>query len=173
MVSERDLIYELVWVPSQEEIAKEKAWIEAESNGLGLEVIQELAQRAKAARELTYSPYSGYGVGAALLAISGNVQIGMNIEIASYSESGHAEEDATKAAVIAGEVKQSGRRFVRAIAISHASDTAPCGRCRQILAEFSDNCLVIVANTEGEINRITSLKILLPYAFTPTDLGKE
>ena len=163
----------LIWTPSPEEISNERRWIKNESNQIGLEVLEELAKKAKAARELTYSPYSGYGVGAALLGISGNVKLGMNIEIASYSETGHAEEDAIKAMVGDGEVQKNGRRFIKAIAISHEGDTAPCGRCRQILLEFCDNAIVVVADIGGEIRRITSMGILLPYAFKPTDLGKE
>lgn len=163
----------LIWTPTPDEIAKERKWIHTEASQIGLEVLEELAIRAKGARELTYSPYSGYGVGAALLGISGNVKLGMNIEIASYSETGHAEEDAIKAMVGEGEVQKSGRRFIKAIAISHQGDTAPCGRCRQILLEFCDNSIVIVADIEGKIRRITSMGILLPYAFKPTDLGKE
>ena len=163
----------IVWVPSEEEIEIEKRWIEGQIVEIGMAKIEELVQTAQGMLNKAYSPYSGYKVGAALLAASGKIYTGVNIEIASYSETGHGEEDAAKVAVMAGEVNMSGRRFIKAIAISHPSDTAPCGRCRQILVEFCDNCLVIVANVEGKINRITSLKTLLPYAFSPSDLGKD
>jgi len=66
--------------------------------------------------------------------------------------------------------KAEGDKFIRAIAVSHEDDTAPCGRCRQIVSEFCDNSLVIVADVEGHIRNVTSIKTLLPYAFTPSNL---
>ena len=160
----------LVWVPSPEEIQTEKEWIVRESNEIGMETLQQLATMASEASKLSYSPYSHYPVGAAILRVSGENNSGQNIEVASYSETGHAEEQALKNAVSNGAVQNEGRTFLRAIAVSHMTDTAPCGRCRQIIAEFSNDCLVIVADINGKINSITSSKILLPYAFTPADL---
>lgn len=161
----------LIWTPSPEEIEEERNWMNQEIQQIGLPVLQGLASRASEARERSYIPYSKYSVGAAVLTTTGEEESGQNIEIVTYSETGHAEEQAIKNFVSRGIVKAEGRKFIRAIAVSHEGDTAPCGRCRQIIAEFCDNALVIVADTEGKIRTITSKKILLPYAFTPSDLG--
>ena len=166
-------IEDLVWTPSPDDIIRQRKWIIDESQAVGLDKLNELAINAMRARTTGYQAYSGYKVGAALLDHSGVVTTGSNIEIASYSETGHAEEAAAKNAVLDGSINRNGRKLIRAIAISHEGDTAPCGRCRQILTEFCDNALVIVADTEGIIRRITSMEVLLPYAFKPSDLGKE
>ncbi|OGM02536.1 hypothetical protein A2115_00740 [Candidatus Woesebacteria bacterium GWA1_41_8] len=142
----------------------------AEAESIGLETLQELAKKASEASKLSYSPQSHYPVGAAILRTSGQSSDGQNIEIATYSETGHAEEQSIKNAVSSGAVRDEGRTFLRAIAVSHKEDTAPCGRCRQIIAEFSDNALVVVADINGKIRSITSSRILLPYAFTLSDL---
>lgn len=161
----------LIWTPSPSEIEDERNWINGEIVRIGLPVLENLAKKASEARNLAYTPYSKYLVGAALLSVSGKEETGQNIEIVTYSETGHAEEQATKNAVSKGAVQEEGRKFIRAIAVSHEGDTAPCGRCRQIITEFCDNALVLVADTKGNIRNITSIKILLPYAFTPSDLG--
>lgn len=135
--------------------------------------LENLAKKASEARKIAYVPYSGYLVGAALLTVDGKETAGQNIEVVTYSETGHAEETALKNAVSSGVIQQEGRKFVRAIAVSHEGDTAPCGRCRQIITEFCDNSLVVVADSDGNIRNITSLKTLLPYAFTPSDLENE
>lgn len=165
-------IEDLVWTPSSDDILRQRNWITDESQSIGLKTLSELAIKAMKARSTGYQPYSGYKVGAALLDHSGVVTIGSNIEIATYSETGHVEEAAIKNAVLGGAIERSGRKFIRGIAISHDGDTAPCGRCRQILTEFCDNALVVVADTGGVIRRITSMEVLLPYAFKPSDLGK-
>lgn len=161
----------LIWIPSPEEIERERNWINREILHIGLPTLENLARRASEARNIAYTPYSKYPVGAALLRISGKEETGQNIEVVTYSETGHAEEQAAKNAVSKGAIHEEGRRFIRAIAVSHEGDTAPCGRCRQIITEFCDNALVLIADTEGNIKNITSIKILLPYAFTPSDLG--
>jgi len=163
----------LIWTPSPEEIIKERDWINSEITDLGLPTLTDLAIKASEARKKSYSPYSHYKVGAALLTIKDRKSDGQNIEIVSYSETGHAEEQAAKNAVSSGTIQEEGRKFIRAIAVSHEGDTAPCGRCRQIISEFSDNSLIITADVEGNIRSITSIKTLLPYAFTPNDLGIE
>jgi cytidine deaminase len=163
----------LVWTPSSDEFISQRKWIIDESRAVGIDMLSKLAQEAAKARASGYQVYSGYKVGAALLDHSGVITLGANIEIASYSETGHAEEAAAKNAVLGGAIKRSGRKFIRAIAISHEGNTGPCGRCRQILTEFCDNALVVVANPKGVIRRITSMEVLLPYAFKPSDLGKK
>ena len=163
----------LIWTPSPEEVEKERDWINTEILEIGLEKLESLATIASEARRRSYSPYSKYQVGAALLTVSGEEAAGQNIEIVTFSETGHAEEQATKNAVSSGAVEKNGRKFIRAVAVSHEGDTAPCGRCRQIISEFSDNSLVVVADDEGKIRSVTSIKTLLPYSFTPSDLGIE
>lgn len=160
----------LIWVPSPEEITEEKEWIAKEIEAIGLPQLENLAHSAAIAGKRTYSPYSHYGVGAALLDIAGNTTDGQNIEIASYTDTEHAEEMAAKKAVSNGAIEKHGRVFGRALAVSHEGDTSPCGRCRQIMQEFADNALIVIADPEGEIRRITSLRILLPDAFGPKDL---
>lgn len=161
----------LIWTLSPAEIEKERDWIDKEICEIGLPILENLAKNASKARTVAYTPYSKYLVGASVLSISGKLEVGQNIEIVTYSETGHAEEQAIKKAVSNGVVQKLGRKFVKAIAVSHEGDTAPCGRCRQIITEFCDNALVVVADTEGIIRNITSVKTLLPYAFTPSDLG--
>lgn len=161
----------LIWTPTSKEIESERNWINKEICTIGLPILENLARRASEVRKIAYTPYSKYHVGAALLTTSGKEEAGQNIEIVSYSETGHAEEQAAKNAVSKGVIQEEGRKFIRAIAVSHEGDTAPCGRCRQIITEFCDNALVLVADTGGNIRNITSIKILLPYAFTPSDLG--
>lgn len=159
------------WVPSSKDLAVELAWLKSEVKRIGEEALRDLAEAAAKQRDHVYAPYSGYRVGVAVLAASGSVYLGNNVERASYSESDHGEEAAITNAVINGEVEKSGRKFLKALAVSHEGDSAPCGRCRQIMVEHADNCLVVTADPRGNIRRITSLKVLLPYAFTPSDLG--
>lgn len=163
----------IIWTPSPEEIKKERDWINSEIQRVGLSSLEELAIDASVARKRAFAPQSGYLVGAAIIRKSGKKHSGQNIEIFTYSETGHAEEQAIKNAVSDGAVDEEGNEFVDAVAVSHEGDTAPCGRCRNIIAQFSNNCLVVVADTEGQIRNITSSKTLLPYAFTPSDLEKK
>ncbi|MCH7730498.1 cytidine deaminase [Patescibacteria group bacterium] len=163
-------IKDIIWIPESGNLEKERKWIEKEIKSTGIKKLQTLSIRASKAKGTAYTPYSKYNVGAALLRKSGKVDEGQNIEVVTYSETGHAEEQAIKNAVSKGAVKEGGRKFIKAIAVSHAKDTAPCGKCRQIIVEFCDNALVIVADSKGTIKRITSIKLLLPYAFTASDL---
>jgi cytidine deaminase len=160
----------IIWTPTPEELEKERDWIDSEIRRIGLTFLERIARDASIARKRAFAPQSDYLVGAALIRKSGKEHLGQNIEIFTYSETGHAEEQAIKDAVSEGAVEDEGNEFIDAIAVSHKGDTAPCGRCRNIIAQFSNNCLVIVADTEGKIRNITSLKTLLPYAFTPNDL---
>jgi len=162
----------LVWAPSPQEVANEHLWVLREVENIGPDTLQKLAARAASVRRYSYSPYSGYRVGAAILTVSGLIGDAANVEVVTYSETGHAEEEAAKKLALSGEIMLSGRRFIRAVAVAHAGTSNPCGRCRQVLAEFADNALILAVRPNGQIHRITSLKILLPDAFTPRDLGK-
>jgi cytidine deaminase len=126
---------------------------------------QELVHAAQAAREQAYAPYSRYAVGAALLAESGQVYRGANVENAAYPTSICAERVAVFKAVYEGE-----RRFA-AIAVVTQNGGMPCGACRQVLAEFGLDTLVIVADGQGHITHEVPLAELLPGAFTPADLN--
>ena len=160
-----------IWIPSVEDFMKEAKWIEHQVLEIGMDRLQDLANQARDIAIFSYAPYSKYHVGVSLLSISGKSYVGVNAERASYSETDHAEESAITQAIIGGEVQESGRRFIKALAVSHAGTSAPCGRCRQIIAEHCDNALIVLATPDGKIHTITSLKSIFPLAFSPTDLG--
>ncbi len=126
--------------------------------------VQDLIERAREARHGAYAPYSEYPVGAALLARSGQVFEGANVENAAYPTSMCAERIAAFTAVTHGE------RAFEAIAIVTQNGGAPCGSCRQVLSEFGGELLVIVADVDGKIHLETKLKDLIPHAFGPQDL---
>lgn len=125
--------------------------------------IEDLISEAMEARKKAYVPYSNFAVGAALLTKSGKVYKGCNVENAAYSLSICAERVAVFKAVSAGE------KDFEAIAIVSETMAMPCGACRQVLREFSDDIQVILADTEGE-RRVVTAKELLPYSFTAKDL---
>lgn len=125
------------------------------------QLYETLAMRARQARENAYAPYSGFRVGAALLAASGKIYLGCNVENVSYPAGVCAERSAVCAAVTAGE-----RRFLAIAVAASEGEIVPCGLCRQTLAEFSkDGSLEIVcARKDGY--RVFRLRELLPEAFT-------
>ena len=126
-----------------------------------------LRQRAFAAMEQAYAPYSGFRVGAALLASDGGISIGCNVENASYPAGMCAERAAVEAAVVNGV-----RAFTAiAIATEAGSPTPPCGLCRQVLMEFAPH-LEVFSVTRGGAEARWSMSELLPTAFTPTSLGR-
>ncbi len=127
--------------------------------------IDELVAAALEVRSRAYAPYSGYAVGAALLAADGRVFTGCNVENASYGLSVCAERHAVAAAVAAGCTTFVGV----AIVTSSSPPAAPCGACRQVLAEFGDFS-VVMANTGGE-QRSSTVGDLLPIAFDPAVLA--
>lgn len=121
---------------------------------------KELVEMAIKAKERSYSPYSKFRVGAALLTKNGRVYTGCNIENSAYSPSVCAERVAIFKAVSDGEVN-----FDK-IAISSDSNefTPPCGVCRQVMSEFCEDLVILSANNNGEyIER--RLKTLLPNSF--------
>ena len=125
-----------------------------------------LALAAIDAMKKSYSPYSGFTVGAALLTKEGKIYTGANIENASYTPTGCAERGAIFSAV------HNGEREFEAIAIvgGHAGDikgvTAPCGVCRQVMSEFCapDFKVVMVTTNDGDYEE-AALSELLPYTF--------
>ena len=130
------------------------------------EINEKTAERlllaAREARKNSYSPYSLYPVGAAVLAESGKVYAGCNMENVSYPASLCAERNAIGSAVAAGE------RKVLAIAVigSHDSYTMPCGVCRQVMMEFCDPERFRIVLGKGDLSfREYTLKELLPLGF--------
>lgn len=124
-----------------------------------------LVNKAKKAMEFSYSPYSKFRVGAALVTETGEVFTGCNIENASFGGTNCAERTALFKAISEGYNK-----FTKIAIISDSkSYTAPCGICRQVLSEFSLDLEVIMANEKGEY-RVKTLRELLPLAFTSEDL---
>ena len=111
-----------------------------------------------------YAPYSKFPVGAALLAASGRIYDGVNVENAAYPAGVCAERTAVFKAVSEGE-----REFV-AVAVATRGAGAPCGVCRQVLAEFGYNMTVILADADGSVRLMTTVAALLPEAFLPQHL---
>ncbi len=133
------------------------------------DLYRSLMQSAAAAREYAYSPYSHYCVGAALLAADGRVFTGCNVENAGYSATNCAERTAVFKAV------SEGVRSFAAIAIVGGQQgamsplCAPCGVCRQVLAEFCPPDFPVILGTPEDF-RVCTLSELLPLAFTAAEL---
>jgi len=128
------------------------------------EIQNKLIQEAIAVREWAYVPYSHYPVGAAVLAGSGRIYSGANVENAAYPTTMCAERVAIFSAVSQGE------REFEAIAVVTANGGTPCGSCRQVMAEFGLETVVIIADQEGTLLQETTVEQLLPAAFRPGDL---
>jgi cytidine deaminase len=123
----------------------------------------KLVSLAAEARKKAHAPYSNFAVGAALLAKSGRIYTGCNVENASYGLSVCAERVAVFKAVSEGE------REFEAIAVVTENGVTPCGACRQVLIEFGDDIQVIVADTSGH-QRAFVLTDLMPEGFIPDHL---
>ena len=129
---------------------------------------QELIDNALEARKLSYSPYSKFAVGAALLCKDGKVFYGANIENSSYPLCMCAERNALYNAMMNGYKKED---FV-ALAIVADTDEpcSPCGACRQVISElFRRDAKIYLANLKGDIKE-TNIDELLPFAFSGDDL---
>ncbi|MGE4342568.1 MAG: cytidine deaminase [Bacilli bacterium] len=129
---------------------------------------KQLVELAIKARENSYSPYSKFKVGAALVTKSGEVFLGANIENASYPLCMCAERNALYNAINHGYNKED---FA---AIAVVGDTAkpitPCGACRQVMSELLDNkAPIYMANLKGDVQE-TNMTELLPFAFDDSDL---
>ena len=132
--------------------------------------IQNLIKYAIKARSFSYSPYSNYKVGSALLTSNGKIFTGCNIESASYTPTTCAERVAVLKAVSEGE-----KSFV-AIAviggndtIKHAKPSAPCGVCRQLIYEFGKDIQIIIATSVDDYF-VQTISDLLPNGFGPDNL---
>ncbi len=125
---------------------------------------QELIEVARNAQKWAYAPYSNYTVGAALLSTSGRIYEGANVENAVYPLSLCAERVAVFKAVSEGE------REFSAIAVVTHDGGSPCGSCRQVLAEFGLDTIVVIADEAGQVRQETTVAGLLPNAFGPSNL---
>ena len=120
----------------------------------------ELIAMAKEARTRSYSPYSNFSVGAALLCKNGKIYKGCNVENAAYSPTCCAERVALFSAIADGE-----REFSSIAIVGNASPCMPCGVCRQVMAELCPTDLEIVyEDPNGESGGVT-LGELLPFGF--------
>lgn len=122
--------------------------------------IQDLIQKAIDARKHSYSPYSKYSVGAALLTEDGKIYTGCNVENVAYGESICAEKTAVVKAV------SEGHRKFMAVAVATRNGASPCGSCRQVLNEFSPNMTVLIVN-ESENTKSILLSELFSHAVLP------
>ena len=120
---------------------------------------QPLFAAASCAQAHAYAPYSNFKVGAALLGSSGEVFAGCNVENASYGLTICAERTAAIEAIAAGI-----REFVALAVVGGSEAVAPCGACRQFLAEFGDLLLICSRSSNGIETRWT-LAELLPQPF--------
>lgn len=128
------------------------------------ELKQKLIQLALQARQWSYSPYSHYAVGAALITSSGKIYDGVNVENAAYSMTVCAERVAIFKAVSEGE-----RKF-DAIVVATENGGLSCGECRQVMAEFGLDTEVIFVDSTGKVCAETTVGDMLPGAFTTRDL---
>jgi cytidine deaminase len=123
----------------------------------------ELINKAKKARLKAYAPYSNFKVGAALLTRSGKVYTGANVENSTFGLTVCAERVAVFKAVNKGD-----KDFVKIVVVADKNPPiTPCGACRQVLSEFTEDLKIVCANLKGKVKRY-SLKELLPEAFEKT-----
>ena len=132
----------------------------------------ELMRLAEGARAHSYTPYSHFAVGAALLTKSGKVYTGCNIENASYTPTVCAERTAVFKAVSEGEKEFAAIAIIGGPAGEAGRFCAPCGVCRQVLREFCEPAFRILLGTTDEVQAYT-LSELLPTSFGSSDLKGE
>ena len=125
---------------------------------------RHLLDLAREARRRAYAPYSNYCVGAALRARSGRLFTGCNVENAAYPTSICAERVAIFKAVSEGE------KEFDVLAVVTSNGGSPCGGCRQVLAEFGLDTVVLIGDGDGRLVQETTVGGLLPGAFTPDSL---
>lgn len=128
----------------------------------------QLLQEAVKARTAAYIPYSGFGVGAAILDGEGHVHLGCNVENAAYGPTNCAERTALFRAIADG--RKPGSFKAIAVVGDTEEPISPCGVCRQVLLELCDPDMpVILGNLKGDMRK-TTVSELLPFAFRPDHL---
>ena len=131
-------------------------------------MFEVLIEKAKEARKLSYSPYSNFAVGAALLCKDGKIFIGSNVENSSYPLCMCAERNALYNAMMNGYKKEDFKAL--AIVADTPDICSPCGACRQVISElFPREGVIVLANLTGAYLE-TNIETLLPYAFSGEDL---
>ena len=130
----------------------------------------ELIKKAEEARKLSYSPYSKFAVGAALLTKDGHVFFGANIENSAYPLCMCAERNAIYNGMMNGYKKDD---FAALALIADTDEPcSPCGACRQVISELLPlDTPIYMANLKGEVKEVT-VQDLLPFAFSEKDLKK-
>ncbi len=122
--------------------------------------MEQLVEAAVKASKMAHCPHSKYAVGAAIEGHDGSIFTGCNVESDSYPLTVCAERNAVASAVVSGESQ------IKRIAVVSPSGGAPCGGCRQVLFEHGGNDLeVICADSEGNVQMVTTMAELLPYGF--------
>jgi cytidine deaminase len=125
---------------------------------------QSLVDLANTARQQAYAPYSNYPVGSSLRTKSGRIFTGVNVENAAYPQTMCAERIAIFKAVSEGE------RDFEVITVVTDNGGSPCGGCRQVMSEFGLDTVVLLADGSGHIVKETTVRELLPEAFTSEHL---
>ena len=128
---------------------------------------QSLVDMANTARQRAYAPYSHYPVGASLRTKTGRIFTGVNVENAAYPQTMCAERIAIFKAVSEGE------KEFEIITVVTDNGGSPCGGCRQVMAEFGLDTIVIFADGKGRVVKETTVRELLPGAFTPEHLEQR
>ena len=128
---------------------------------------QTLIDLANTARQRAYVPYSHDPVGAALRTKSGRIFTGVNVENAAYPQTMCAERVAIFKAVSEGE------KDFEIISVVTDNGGSPCGGCRQVMSEFGLDTIVLLADGSGKLVKETTVKELLPEAFTPDHLPNK
>ena len=129
----------------------------------------DLLLKAIEAKAFAYAPYSNHKVGAALVGKSGKIYLGCNVENAAYSPTNCAERTAIFKAVSEGEREFSAIAIVGGVGDALSEMCAPCGVCRQVLAEFCEPDMKVVMGTPDKVVTST-LRDLLPYSFGKANL---
>ena len=125
---------------------------------------QALIDLANTARQRAYAPYSNYPVGSALRTKTGRIFTGVNVENAAYPQTMCAERVAIFKAVSEGE------KDFEVITVVTDNGGSPCGGCRQVMAEFGLDTIVLLADGNGKLVKQTTVRELLPEAFMPEHL---
>lgn len=133
------------------------------TNRLSPEELRQLIEAAKEARGRAYIPYSGFGVGAALLDADGHIHYGCNVENAAFGPTNCAERTAMFRAVADGHAPRSFRGM--AVVADTLGPVSPCGTCRQVMAELcGPDMPVWLTSMKGDVVE-TTVSALLPGAF--------